>query len=478
MEPVEASVRWPDRMNASDALLWALDALPELRSTIGVLLVLEATPDPERVHAEFVRLAASLPRLRQRVLEAPFNLAPPEWVDDPQFDLDYHVRTIAVPAPGGMAELLAELGPLYSSPLDRQRPLWEIYLAEGLADDRSAVFAKIHHCLMDGVGGSLLFGQLLGERDARETTPARGAPPGRPRSTAAAARLWRAVEHDVSAAIDTEIATARALLAAAVHPFAAVGEVIAGLRSAQGFGQELVMPRAESPLHQQRSLSRQLATFDMQLGEIDAVRAAVGATNNDVVLTVVSGALHRWHTSRGADVHELRALVPVNLRAATDDPVGNRIALLAVGLPIGEPNPLRRLRAIQDRMGRVKRDRRARLYPLLARLLTMLPASLAAEVGRQQTTRTNLVCTNVPGPRHPCYLAGERIERIYPYAPLLGDHPVSIALYSYRDTMHVGLDVDPLAMDDLPRFQDALAESYDEVMRVGSRPGAAFRRPA
>jgi diacylglycerol O-acyltransferase len=213
----------------------------------------------------------------------------------------------------------------------------------------------------------------------------------------------------------------------------------------------------------------------MALAEIDTARAALGATNNDIVLTIVSGALHRWHTSRGADVKELRALVPVSVRGVGDAVAGNRIALLAMSLPIGEPNPIRRLRLIQQRMGQVKTDRRATLYPWLARVLMLLPVAVATEMGRQQTRRTNLVCTNVPGPRHTCYLAGEAIEQMYPYGPLVGDHPVAIALYSYRDTMHVGLDVDPLAMDDLEHFRDALRESYAEVVNVaGAAEPAAF----
>jgi WS/DGAT/MGAT family acyltransferase len=215
----------------------------------------------------------------------------------------------------------------------------------------------------------------------------------------------------------------------------------------------------------------------MALADVDAARAVLGATNNDMVLTIVSGALHRWHTSRGADVKELRALVPVSVRAAEDGTAGNRIALLAMSLPIGEPNPVRRLRLIQERMGRVKADHRATVYPWLARALMLLPLAVATEVGRQQTRRTNLVCTNVPGPRHVCYLGGETIEAIYPYGPLVGDHPVAIALYSYRDTIHVGLDVDPLAMADLEHFRDALRESYAEVLNVaGAAAPAAVDR--
>jgi WS/DGAT/MGAT family acyltransferase len=219
----------------------------------------------------------------------------------------------------------------------------------------------------------------------------------------------------------------------------------------------------------------------MSMTDLDAVRARLGATHNDLILTIVSGAMHRWHTSHGADVQSLRAMMPVSLRGSDESAAGNRIGLLAVELPTGEPNPLARLRTIQARTARVKADKRAAMYPLLARVMNALPLAIAERLSRQQTSRANFVCTNVPGPRHACYMAGELIEQIYPYAPLVGDHPVAVALYSYRDTLHVGLDIDPVSMDDLPRFRDAIAQAYDEMLSIGRRAGVERRqapRPA
>ena len=474
-EEAMSTVLWPDRMNPTDALFWRMDKIPEMRSTIGALLVLERPPARERIYDDYIRIGANLPRMRQRVVEVPIGLAPPEWVDDPQFDLDYHLRYVAVPAPGGMEELLAELGPFYATALDPDRPLWEAYVANGLLDGRGAIFMKVHHCLIDGVGGSRLFEELLGARTESRNPPA--LPPARERSTSAAALLWRALGYNAEEAIKAGAIAARALATAASRPAATLNDVRTWLRTAAGFGQELMVPRADSPLHQRRSLSRRLSTFDMSLREIDAARVPLDATNNDIVLTIVSGAMHRWHTSRGADVHELRALVPVSLRATSEGEAGNRLALLAVSLPIGEPNPLRRLRTIQERMGRVKSDHRGNLYPLLARAMVAIPQAIAEQIGHQQMSRTNFVCTNVPGPRQACFLAGERIERMYPYAPLVGDHPVAIALYSYRDVVCVGLDVDSLAMDDVPHFVDALRESYAEVVAMSHDPARpALRR--
>jgi len=455
-------------MNATDALLWTMDHIPEMRSTIGVLVTLERPPSRERVRAEFERLSGKLPRMRQRVVEVPLGLAPPEWIEDEQFDVDYHLRRVAVPPPGDIEALLEELSPLYATALDRDRPLWEAYVAEGLLDGRGAVFVKMHHCLTDGVGGSRLFAELMGTRvehgsghvETRFVST---------RKSDTASLLWRAAGYNVGETFSGTLDVVRLLSTAAFSPAQTARGLARGVHTLTGFGRELTMSRADSPLHHHRSLSRQLSTFEMSLPEIDSIRRPLQATNNDVVLTIVSGAMHRWHSSHGADVHELRALVPVNLRSEADPHAGNRIALLAVSLPIGEPSPLRRLRAIQEHMGQIKTDRRATMYPLLARFMTALPLPVAKQLGRQQTMRTNFVCTNVPGPGRLCYLAGELIERIYPYAPLVGDHPVAIALYTYYDRIFVGLDVDPLAMHDLPHFRDALQEAYEEVLNVGRR---------
>jgi diacylglycerol O-acyltransferase len=472
------SMQWPTRMNPTDALFWLMDKIPEMRSTIGALVILERAPSRERMHQEFERLSYELPRMRQRVVEVPFGLAPPEWIEDAQFDLDYHLRTVSIPEPGGIEDLLIELSPLYATAFDRDRPLWEAYVAEGFLGGRGAVFIKMHHCMLDGVGGTRLFESLLGQR--REHDMAQPVHVIDGRSETPAALVWRAMLYNGEEMVGSAAEFAGDLWKAARAPGQMVSGIRRGLKTLRGFGQELTVSRAHSPLHERRSLSRRLSTFEMSLSDLDTVRARLAATNNDTVLTIVCGAMHRWHTSRGADVQQLRALVPVSLRSTDEHNLGNRIALLAVSLPIGEPNPLVRLRTIQERMGRIKSDQRARMYPFLARLMTALPLGVAERLSRQQTSRTNFVCTNVPGPRQPCYFAGELIERIYPYAPLVGDHPVAIALYSYRDTVNVGLDIDPMSMGDLPHFRDALQEAYDEVLSIGRqadlRPPRA-RRP-
>jgi diacylglycerol O-acyltransferase len=458
---------WPRRMNHTDALFWYMDKIPDLRSTIGSLLILQRAPTRAAMHAEIDRMGHLLPRMRQRVVEVPFGLAPPEWVEDPLFDLDYHLRFVAVPEPAGLEEVLDLMGPLYASPFDYERPLWETYVIEGMRDGRGAVFMKMHHCGTDGVGGARLSEQLMRE------IPAVGRVAERPRgpepSITPAALLWRALGYNVEEALSTGADLLSAVGALLLSPAEMAGMVRRNMRALTGLGQQMAAPAVRSSPSGPRSLSRRLSTFEMSLRDIDAVREQWSATNNDVVLTIVAGAMHRWHTARGDDTRELRVLVPVNLRSGNDVQAGNRIAMVSITLPIGEPNPVRRLRVIQERTGRVKTDRRASLYPLLARAMLAMPRVLTERLSRQQMTMANFVCTNVPGSRQAAYMAGIPVEAIYPWGPLVGDHPVAIALYSYGERMYVGLDIDPLAMSDLPAFRDALREAYEEVLNVGRR---------
>jgi diacylglycerol O-acyltransferase len=366
-----------------------------------------------------------------------------------------------VPASGTLENLLAALSPLYATSFDRQRPLWEAYVAQGLPDGRGAVLLKMHHCTVDGVGGSRLLQTLLGERPERNGVVARTL---EHRSTSAAALLWRALLHNAQQVVRTGAEVMGAVGSAAMEPAPVGSRIDRGLRMLTGIGRQVFASPARSPLRRPGSLSRQLSTLEMSLRDIDAVRAPLTATVNGIVLTVVSGAMRRWHAGHGADVEELRALVPVNLRAEDESEQGNRIAMLAVSLPVGELDPLGRLRLVQQRVGEVKTDQRAKLYPLVAGAVFRLPLPLPEAIARQQTTSANFLCTNVPGPRQTHCLAGVLIEKIYPYTPLVGDHALSIGLFSYRDMLYVGLNVDPLAMDDLPRFRDALQEAHSEVL--------------
>ncbi len=267
-------LEWPHRMNASDALFWFLDTVPELRSTIGVLLVLErvaprgASGRSSRVSWAACRGSASgwwrrrsawRHRSGSRTRFSTSTTTSARW---------------AFPVARRHAEVFEALGAVYATPLDRDRPLWEAYLVEGLLDGRTAIFLKLHHCVMDGVGGSRILLSLLGAREQSAPAP----PPAEPRSLAWNARLGRALRDTTADAVGLAAASVQSHDEAALHPLAAYQSLASGLRGAAGFRRELATPRAESPLHAARSLSRRLASFEMSLAAIDAARRPLGAT--------------------------------------------------------------------------------------------------------------------------------------------------------------------------------------------------------
>ena len=301
---------WPSRMNPTDALFWYMDKIPDLRSTIGSLIILERAPTHAAIRAEIDRIGRLLPRMRQRVVEVPFGLAPPEWVEDPLFDLDYHLRFVAVPEPAGLEEALDVMGPLYASPFDYERPLWETYVIEGMRDGRGAVFMKMHHCSTDGVGGARLSEQLMREMPAAVRPEEHLAGPER--STTPAAMLWRALGYNLEEAISTGLGLLGAVGDMLLSPGETVDTIRRSVRALAGLGQQMSAPAVRSAPNAPRSLSRRLSTFEMSLREIDAVREQWGATNNDVVLTIVAGAMPAMYAvcrEPGTLVHTKLAIV-------------------------------------------------------------------------------------------------------------------------------------------------------------------------
>jgi diacylglycerol O-acyltransferase len=459
--------QWPDRMNPTDALLWFMDKIPEFRSVAGLLIILRRQPSPKALRQEFERLVGCVPRLRQRVAEVPLGLAPPEWIAEEALDLEHHLRAVAVPPPGGLAEFLAEVSPLYESSLDPNRPLWEAYFADGLSDGRGAVFVKMHHCLTDGVGGRRILEPLLGTQRAR---------PGRPREASSkrrasdsAALLLRAIQHGLTEAAVLGGSVVSGAFDAVRNPRRATMTTVGGVRTGAGFVRDLLARRSESPLGPARSLARSLATYDMRLADVERLCERLAATVNDLALATVNGALHRWCRLGGIEVDDLRVLVPVDLREKEDARAGNRVGLVTVGLPVGEADVLRGLRVIQERMNALKADRRAVLDPWLARAILAMPIPLAELIVRARGSRASSVCASLPGPKRTCFLAGETIQRIYPYVSLCGDQPLAVSVLRYQQTLCVGIDADSVAIGGLDRFRSFLHESYQDLLKVGSR---------
>jgi WS/DGAT/MGAT family acyltransferase len=419
---------------------------PMQRLHVGCVALLDGPlAFPAFVDTVGARLAA-IPRYRQRPIRPLLDLDWPRWEDDPHFDVRRHFRHVGVPPPGGPAELHEVVDALFATPLDDQRPLWENYLIDGLADGRSAILCKVHHAMIDGVSGAQVLEVMSDEppqRDA-DAQPAR-APAASP-----------------------------SLLRTLVSPRALLGRARDALTAAATLGPMMLEPISELPFNGRLTDARRIVWASFALDDFLAMRGDHGCKVNDVVLAVITGALRRWVQARGLDPAELRVrtLVPVNVRRPEDHmALGNLVASMFPTLPIGIADPVERLRAMAAEMRRLKEKGQAQASGMLMSLLGSMPAPLGALLGRLLPERAimNTVCTNVPGPRQACHVAGRRIVEIHPMVPLFQNMGIEFAILSYAGQLSITAAVDPTLVPDADTIPEHLAASADEL-RAALRP--------
>jgi diacylglycerol O-acyltransferase len=417
-----------------------------------------------------------VPRFRQRLAEIPLDQGRPVWVDDPHFNLRYHLRHAGLPAPGSEEQLKNLASRVFAQRLDRTKPLWELLLVDGLAGGRFALIAKSHHALVDGISAVDLTTVLF---DTEPDAP----PPPAPR------RAWTARPLPTSAQLLSDalveratrprelVPTARAVVRA---PRQVVRSARDGLEAMGALAFAGLRPAPATPLNVRTGPHRRYTWVDAQLGELQAIKDALGGTVNDAVLTVVAGALGRFLRHRGVDTRELvlRALVPVSVRAEADQgALGNEVAPMWVPLPVGVEDPVAQFRAIRDAVAASEASRRA----VGARTLTELagfasPTILSQAARLQQRQRSfNVVVTNVPGPQVPLYLLGRRLRALYPVLPLAERQALGIAVTSYDGRLGFGLLADYDALPDLEVLADALRTSIDALAGGASIPRRAAR---
>jgi diacylglycerol O-acyltransferase len=461
----------PRRMAPSDALFWyAEGALPELRPLIAGLYVLARPPAPAAARAQLEAALARVPRLRQRVVEAPGQLGLPEWVDDPHLDLEYHLRHVSLPPPGSQRALLDLAAALFATPLDRQRPLWEATWIDGLEGGRSACLLKLHHSVVDGVGSIAILDALTappGDRPRRPRRPARRAPPA-PGVVERAAAL---VGDQAEAAVRLAWRAARAPLRAALEPREAVAGAARTLRGVRGMIGDLLSPPTPDPLAVPGAgLSRRLDVAEFPLARLRAIKAAFEVTLNDLVLAALAGAIGAYHRERRVHADTLACMVPMNLRGREErDALGNRVGMFRIALPVGERDARRRLERIVEQTRAAKADRRGAAAPLLVEALALLPAPAMRWIARRSLGRVNVACTNVPGVSEPRALAGVPIESIFPFASVVEGTPLVVALLSYAGRMEVGIDTDPEAIPDPHRVTEGFEAALGEYEKLAPR---------
>ena len=458
----------PDRLSPLDASFLFAEDRTRAMHVGGVMTFAppeDGAFDPDAFVALIGRRLALVPRYRQKVREVPGHLGLPVWVDDPDFDLDYHVRRSALPRPGTDAQLRELVGRLISRRLDRQRPLWEIYLVEGLTGGRFAVVTKTHHAMVDGLA-SMDVGALL-----LDTTP-------EPRETADDG--WRPAAEPSALALATDAVLEawrrpRTVLDVLARAGSDAREVVAGLERAAATLAAASTVRPVHPLNTVTGEQRRFATARTTLADHRAVRAARGGTVNDVVLAVVAGALRGWMMTRGEPLPAgatVRALVPVSVRGRRGAPAagGNSISAYFVELPVGEPDPLRRLAQVSTAMAAHKASGQAVAATTLIRLAGLAPPtlhSLGVRLTSQFSSQLyNVLVTNVPGPPRPLYALGARMLDMYPVVPLAGGQAVSVGVTSYDGGVHYGLTADRDALPDVDVLAELLTDALAELLAV------------
>jgi diacylglycerol O-acyltransferase len=453
-----------ERLTTLDASFLYLEE-PDTPMHVGGVLILRTPPGGVDALAALVEARLPLvPRYRQRVAEVPGHIANPVWVDDPDFDIAYHVRRNGLPRPGTQAQLLDLVSRLTSRPLDRTRPLWEAYLVEGLSDDRVAVVTKTHPALVDGLS-AIDIGQVLLDVAPDATTPAPGE--WRPQRPPNGAQLvWEALDEYLrrpSAVVEV----ARAAVTDVRSTAARFTGIATGLlRTAR----KAVLPAPHSPLNAPIGRQRRVAVARAELDDVKKIRGAHGGTVNDVLLTVVTGALREWLLSRGEPLvagTSVRALVPVSMQ---DDGAGagNRVSSYLVDLPVGEPNPRVRLARLTYAMRGIAQHGQSVGADSLIALTGFAPPTLhalGARAARGLSRRLfNLVVTNVPGPQLPLYAAGSRMLEVFPVVPLARDQGLSIGMTSYDGRVYFGLNADRNSVGDVDVLADLIEQEVAELM--------------
>jgi len=430
---------------------------------VGAALILEGDPPTLDELLEHVESRLALvPRFRQRVQATPLQITNPVWADDPGFDLEWHVRHVALPRPGSTDQLRELVGRVMSTPLDLERPLWQLYLVEGLEGGRHAYISKTHHALVDGVS-AVDVGTIMLDPNPEGTEMPIPEERWDPDVPSPELLFVRAATERISTPMR---AARKAALGALSMPRETAGRV---MRTAESFaGLAAGGPTAPRTfLNEEIGRDRRVAFVRTELDALKQARGETGATVNDVILAVATGGLRRLFERRGEAVpDQLVALVPMSIRRSDERlELGNRIATLMVALPLSEPDPAERLRLVHAETTRVKESEQARAASLVIEATGWTPPTinrvLADVISRQ--LNWNLVVSNVPGPQMPFYLLGRRMVEVYPVVPLSPQqHALSIGVVSYDGGVFFGItadrnlfaDIDEVAAD----LEAALAE--------------------
>jgi len=462
-----------DRLTSIDASFLHQEG-PASHMHIGAVLLFEGPPPDFTHYLDHVRGRLHLvPRYRQKLATPPLETGRPLWIDDESFNLEYHVRHAALPSPGTEDQLFQLTARVASQQLDRSKPLWESWLVEGLEDDRFALIFKTHHSLVDGVSGVDL-ATVLFDLSPEPAPQAADLEPWKPRHEPSPADLILAGLRGV---VTTSAEILARAISAATRPASSFGVI---RDAAEGIGEIVwagLNPAPETPLNVEIGPHRRYSVVRQELAEYKEVKDQLGGTVNDVVLTVVSGALARWLRSRGVRTEglEMRALVPVSVRAKDDGgSLGNKLTVMRGPLPVYIKDPVARLRFVRQAMDGLKESKQAVGAATLTAVNNLAPPTVLAQASRLNfsTRLFNLLVTNIPGPQLPLYVLGRKLEDLFPIAFLPANHALAIAIMSYDGGIDYGLLGDYDALPDIEVIADGIRDTLDELLEAARSKAA------
>jgi diacylglycerol O-acyltransferase len=451
------------KMSDAEGLMWRLEKDPYLSSTFGTVSILDRPPDVDRLRARMERAIWNVPRLRWRVQPAPVNLSAPMWVDDPDFDIDHHVRHIALPKPGTLRRLLDLATLITLDPFERTRPLWQFVVVDGLRGGKSAIVQKMHHTITDGEGGVQMSLQFLDfDRDAPGPPPIdpaaiEAAPPPPP----SAAETLRDL---LLGGFRLPIGVARQVTELLADPAAIPAASAATVDTVRGVISQLSdVEKASSPLWTQRSLRRRFEVVRAPFRETKDAAKRLGGTLNTAFLTAATEAAARYHDELGAPVERLRASMAISTRTA--DSGANAFSLARLMVPTGAMPIADRFAAIQELSDAARDHAGGASLATLAAVTAALPTSLVTRLARQQAQTVDFATSNVRGSPVPMFISGAQLLQNFPMGPLAGV-AFNLTLLSYLGSLDMGVNIDAAAVAEPERLAANLQRAFKDLQRA------------
>jgi diacylglycerol O-acyltransferase / wax synthase len=456
-----------DRLSGLDASFLHLEDASAHMHVAGVMLFEGSPPPYDELLATFEQRLPLVPRYRQRLAFVPLGQGRPKWVDDPHLNLRYHVRSTALPSPGTERQLQDLAGRVFSQQLDRDKPLWEVWLVEGLEGDRFAMLSKTHHALVDGISGVDIISVLF-DTSPEPVVPTAPGDRWLPRPLPSKAQLLAEALLE-RATIPTEVArSVRRVFRGPRRVAGAARDAAVGVGAMAWAG---LNPAPKSPYNRPIGSHRRFTWVRASLRDVKGIKDSLGGTVNDVVLATVAGALGRHLRRRGqnTDGLELKAMVPVSVRQDIErGALGNKVAAMMAPLPVWCQEPMARLDIVREELKGLKSSGQAVGAQVLTDLSGFAPSTILDQASRLAGRQRffNLVVTNVPGPQFPLYLLGRRMLDPFPMVPLAKGQGIGVALLSYDGAINFGIVGDYDLLWDLDDFGDDLRESLAELASV------------